>query len=100
MAKRTGRKLLEFDRRLGVRFVAGADEAGRGPLAGPLVTAGVLLDYASLHDSKQVDPETRDELYRAVLDCATAVSVHVFPPGVIDRNGLHKSNLRGLRAAL
>jgi ribonuclease HII len=111
MAKRTGRKLLEFDRRLGVRFVAGADEAGRGPLAGPLVTAGVLLDYASLHDhrvrplallndSKQVDPELREELYRAVLECATCVSVHVFPPGVIDRNGLHRSNLRGLRAAL
>ena len=111
MAKRTGGKLLEYDRRLGVRFVAGADEAGRGPLAGPLVTAGVLFDYASLrdhrvrplmllNDSKQVDPETREELYRAVLACATCVSVHVFPPGVIDRDGLHKSNLRGLREAL
>ena len=55
-----------FDRRLGGRFVAGADEAGRGPLAGPLVVAGVLLDYeclrdhrvrplALLNDSKQVD---------------------------------------------
>jgi len=111
MGKRTGRKLLEFDRRLGVRYVAGADEAGRGPLAGPLVTAGVLLDYASLHDhrvrplallndSKQLDHATREELYRAVLACAVCVSVHVFPPGVIDRDGLHKSNLRGLRAAL
>ena len=111
MAKRTGLKLLGFDRRLGVRFVAGADEAGRGPLAGPLVVAGVLLDYeclrdhkvrplALLNDSKQVDPETREELYRAVLACAERVSVHVFPPAVIDRDGLHKSNLRGLRAAL
>jgi hypothetical protein len=41
--RRPGRKLLAFDRSLGVRFVAGADEAGRGSLAGPLVTAGVLL---------------------------------------------------------
>ena len=41
--RRTGRKLLAFDRRLGVRFVAGADEAGRGRLAGPLVTAAVLV---------------------------------------------------------
>jgi ribonuclease HII len=111
MAKRTGRKLLGFDRRLGARFVAGADEAGRGPLAGPLVVAGVLLDYeclrdhrvrplALLNDSKQVDPDTREELYRAVVSCAERISVHVFPPAVIDRDGLHKSNLRGLRAAL
>ncbi len=109
--KRPGQKLLRFDRNLGGRFVAGADEAGRGPLAGPLVVAGVLLDYetlrdhrvrplALLNDSKQVDKDTRDELYRAVLACAERVSVHVFPPGVIDRDGLHKSNLRGLREAL
>src|SRR3954452_9643928 len=111
MARRTGRKLLAYDRKLGGRLVAGADEAGRGPLAGPLVVAGVLLDLACvrehrarplalLNDSKQVDEATREELYRAVLACAERVSVHVFPPGVIDRDGLHRSNLRGLRAAL
>ena len=111
MAKKTGPKLLRFDRNLGARLVAGADEAGRGPLAGPLVVAGVLLDYdclrdhkvrplALLNDSKQVDPATRDELYRAVLACAERVSVHVFPHGVIDREGLHRCNLAGLRAAL
>ena len=107
----TGQRLLRFDRRLNARFVAGADEAGRGPLAGPLVVAGVLLDYdclrdhrvrplALLNDSKQVDRATREELYRAVIACAVKVSVHVFPPAVIDRDGLHRSNLRGLRAAL
>src|SRR5947209_5649298 len=90
---RAGRKLLSFDRRLGARLIAGADEAGRGPLAGPLVVAGVLLDYgrlrdhrvrplALLNDSKQVDPETRDVLYRAVLSCAERVSVRVFPAAV------------------
>ena len=111
MAKRTGRKLLTFDRKLGARYVAGADEAGRGPLAGPLVVAGVLLDLecirehrarplALLNDSKQVDAATREELYRAVLACAERVSMHVFPPAVIDRDGLHRSNLRGLREAL
>jgi ribonuclease HII len=111
VVKRTGRRLLAFDRRLGGRFVAGADEAGRGPLAGPLVVAGVLLDLdvvrehrarplSLLNDSKQLDAETRAELYRAVIASAERVSVHVFPPGVIDRDGLHRTNLRGLRAAL
>ena len=65
VARSSGQRLLGLDRRLGVRFVAGADEAGRGSLAGPLVVAGVLLDYealrgarvrplALLNDSKQV----------------------------------------------
>jgi ribonuclease HII len=106
-----GQKLLSFDRRLGARFVAGADEAGRGSLAGPLVVAGVLLDYeclrnhkvrplATLNDSKQVTPADREELFRAVVGCATRISVRVIPSGAIDRNGLHKSNLWGLRSVL
>jgi ribonuclease HII len=111
MARKTGQKLLAFDRRLGVRYVAGVDEAGRGSLAGPLVVAGVLLDYeclrdhrvrplALLNDSKQVSPTLREELFRAVVSCAERVSVHVFPASVIDRDGLHRTNLRGLREAL
>ncbi len=47
--KRSGRRLLTFDRQFGHRFVAGADEAGRGCLAGPLVVAGVLLEHLLLH---------------------------------------------------
>jgi hypothetical protein len=101
-----GQKLLSYDRKLGARFVAGADEAGRGSLAGPLVVAGVLLDYeclrnhrvrplASLNDSKQVTPAEREELFRAVVGCATRISVRVIPCTDIDRNGLHKSNLWG-----
>ncbi len=109
--KRTGKKLLAFDRRLGARYVAGADEAGRGSLAGPLVVAGVLLDYACLrdhrvrplsflNDSKQCAPERREELFRAVLGCAARIAVRVIPPTEIDRNGLHRSNLAGLRSML
>ena len=111
MDKRTGQKLLRFDRRLGARFVAGTDEAGRGSLAGPLVVAGVLLDYGSLrehrvrplaylNDSKQCSHERREELFHAVVACAERVAVKVIPPGDIDRNGLHKSNVAGLRAML
>ena len=98
-------------RKLGVRFVAGADEAGRGSLAGPLVVAGVLFDYdalrssrvrqlAALNDSKQVAVEQREVLYEAVGACASAISVRIVPVGAIDRDGLHRSNLAGLRAVL
>ena len=91
--------------------MAGADEAGRGSLAGPLVVAGVLLDYERLrdhrvrplgllNDSKQVTPEGREVLFRAVVGCAERVSVHVISPSEIDRHGLHRSNLAGLRKAL
>jgi ribonuclease HII len=106
-----GQRLLSFDRKLGARFVAGADEAGRGSLAGPLVVAGVLLDYdclrnhrvrplALLNDSKQVTPAGREVLFRAVVGCATRISVRVIAVGDIDRNGLHRSNLWGLRSVL
>ena len=109
--RRTGRKLLSFDRRLGARLVAGADEAGRGSLAGPLVVAGVLLDYgclrdhrvrplALLNDSKQLSARQREQLFSAILGCAERISVRVIPPREIDRNGLHRSNLAGLRAVL
>jgi ribonuclease HII len=111
VARSSGQRLLSFDRKLGARFVAGADEAGRGSLAGPLVVAGVLLDYdclrhhrvrplAGLNDSKQVAPDEREELFRAVVGCATRISVRVISAGEIDRKGLHVSNLWGLRSVL
>jgi ribonuclease HII len=91
--------------------VAGADEAGRGSLAGPLVVAGVLFDYATLrdhrvrplaylNDSKQVDVARREELYRAVMACAERVCVRVVTHAEIDRSGLHVCNLAGLRHVL
>ena len=111
MALSSGQKLLRFDRKLGARLVAGTDEAGRGSLAGPLVVAGVLLDYgclrdhkvrplALLNDSKQVTAERRETLFRAVVACAEQVVVRVIPHGQIDRNGLHRSNLAAIREIL
>jgi ribonuclease HII len=111
VARRPGRRLLQFDRKLGARFVAGADEAGRGPLAGPLLVAGVLLDYAKLrdhkvrplaclNDSKQCSESEREELYRAVLGCAERVVVRAVPSSQIDRVGLHRSNLAAMRDIL
>jgi len=111
VARSSGQRLLTHDRRLGVRYVAGADEAGRGSLAGPLVVAGVLLDYetlrgakvrplARLNDSKQVGHEEREELFHAVVGCAAQISVRAISAAEIDRAGLHRSNLAALRAVL
>ena len=107
----SGQRLLRFDRRLGARFVAGVDEAGRGALAGPLVVAGVLLDYDSLrdhrvrplallNDSKQLSQKERQELFRALVGCAARIAVRMYSAREIDRNGLHRSNLAGMRSCL
>ncbi len=110
--KRTsGRRLFAFDRRLGVRWVAGADEAGRGCLAGPLVAAAVLFDVEAittrelralsrLNDSKQHTIEVREELFPVVLRTAAKVCVVSRCAGTIDARGLHKTNLAALRDAL
>ncbi len=91
--------------------MAGADEAGRGCLAGPLVAAGVLIDYgalrlsdrralAGLHDSKQMTEELREELYPCVLRAAERVSVVFRCVRGIDSRGLHVTNIEALSAAL
>jgi ribonuclease HII len=107
----TARRLFAFDRDLGVRFVAGADEAGRGCLAGPLVAAAVLFDYerlslrdvralSALNDSKQHNAEARDTLYPIVMRTATRVAVVSRCVRGIDARGLHVTNLAALRDAL
>jgi len=109
--RNSGSRLFAFDRRLGSRLVAGADEAGRGCLAGPLVAAGVLFDYerlttrelralAALNDSKQHSSEAREQLYPLVLTSAARVSVVSRCVSGIDSRGLHKTNLAALRDAI
>jgi ribonuclease HII len=103
--------LFAFDRNLGVRFVAGADEAGRGCLAGPLVAAAVLFDLErvgpgevralrSLNDSKQHTPEGRAELFPIILRIAARVAIISRCAPGIDARGLHVTNLAALRTAL
>ena len=109
--RRTGRRLFAFDRSLGCRFVAGADEAGRGSLAGPLVAAAVLFDFerltrsdrralSRLNDSKQHTAEGREELYPLVLRAAARSAVVSRCVRGIDSRGLHVTNLEALGAAL
>ena len=107
----SGRRLFAFDRGLGCRWVAGADEAGRGSLAGPLVAAAVLFDLerltlsdrralSRLNDSKQHTPEGREELYPLVVRAAARCTVVSRCVRGIDAHGLHVTNLEALRSAL
>ena len=109
--RRRAAKLFRFDRSLGSRFVAGADEAGRGSLAGPLVAAAVLIDYGSLtlrdrralsdlDDSKVRSSEEREALYPCVLGAATRVAITVRCVRGIDGRGLHVTNLAALARCL
>jgi len=88
--------------------LAGADEAGRGCLAGPLVAAAVVLDYArapfpalsSLTDSKLLSVGSRESLYPAIVSAAAQIAWVAYSPATIDRLGLHCCNLHALARAL
>lgn len=92
--------------RLGLGPVAGVDEAGRGACAGPLVIAAVILApaghrrLARLADSKLLTEATRESVYEDVLAAAQAWSAVVVPAPEIDRGGLHRSNIAGMRRAV
>ncbi len=84
--------------------VAGVDEAGRGPLAGPVVAAAVILDpggcWDGLNDSKQVSAEARDALYARVLTEARAFAWSVVGPRAIDRLNIRRASLEAMRRAI
>ncbi len=109
--RRKAARLFKFDRELGARFVAGADEAGRGSLAGPLVAAAVLIDYerlsmrdrralGMLDDSKQRSPEEREALYPCVIRAVARSAVTIRCVRGIDSRGLHNTNLSALARSL
>lgn len=85
--------------------LAGADEAGRGALAGPLVASAVILEdrdlgIQGLDDSKAVSPVFRESLYGEVLRHAVAVAVVSLPAWWIDRWGVGEANREALRRAI
>jgi ribonuclease HII len=89
--------------RRGILPVAGCDEAGRGPLAGPVVAAAVILDPErvprGLDDSKRLAPERREVLYARI--CATAqVAVAFAPPARIDCHNIRQASLWALARAV
>jgi ribonuclease HII len=91
-------------RREGFRLIAGADEAGRGALAGPLVAAAVILpegfDLDGVNDSKVLTPAQRETAYERIVRDALAWSVGRCTSTRIDRRGLHKTNVWLLRRCI
>jgi ribonuclease HII len=103
--------LIAHDQGLACRFVAGADEAGRGALAGPLVAAAVLLEpgalgadeqalLARLNDSKKLSVGVREELALAIGAVALSIAVVAIASTEIDEHGIQVANLGGLSRAL
>ncbi|MDQ6876052.1 MAG: ribonuclease HII [Actinomycetota bacterium] len=93
-------------RRRGFPIVAGADEAGRGACAGPLVVAACVLpegrraQVPELADSKLLAPAVRERVYAEVIRRAAAWAVVIIPAADVDRRGLHRCNVEGMRRAL
>jgi ribonuclease HII len=98
------RTLENTYRRLGFVHVAGVDEVGRGCLAGPVVTAAVVLDptqrIAGLADSKQVPAADRERLYEHILRRARACAVSAADPDEIDAINIHQASLRAMQRAV
>ena len=90
----------------GIKVIAGVDEAGRGPCAGPLVVAAVILkdpfapELSKVRDSKELTEKVREELYDVVIEQALSYSIIDISVDEIDKFGLHKSNLEGMRRAI
>ncbi len=99
-------RLLKAHAGPGPLRICGVDEAGRGPLAGPVVAAAVILEKRripkGLNDSKQLDEETREELFPRIMEMAIAVGVGEASVGEIDlvniRQATHLAMARAVRA--
>lgn len=85
-------------------MVAGVDEAGRGPLAGPLSVAAVILDparpIAGLNDSKKLSEAKREALYPLIIERALAWCVILVEPEEIDRLNIFQATMTGMRRAV
>lgn len=97
--------MLQFEREAetnGFRRVAGVDEAGRGPLAGPIVSAAVVLAFPvpGLNDSKQLTPGQRDVLYETLHSGAHGIGIGLVEASEIDRIGIQQANYRAMALAV
>ena len=100
-------EMLKFERELwqnGKAYVAGVDEVGRGPLAGPVVTAAVVLPHdfklLGVNDSKKLSPKKRDELYDLILEEALSVSIGRREPERIDEINILEATKEAMADAI
>ena len=88
----------------GYAVIAGVDEAGRGPLAGPVVSAAVILpasvEIPGIDDSKKLTPRKRSLLYRRIYDDAVAVGIGIVGPARIDRINILQASLLSMRMSV
>jgi ribonuclease HII len=90
----------------GISPIAGVDEAGRGPCAGPLLIAAVILkdpsapELSAVRDSKEINEKKREELFDVIMRVAESVSVIRVSVEEIDERGVHAANLDGMRRAV
>ena len=100
-------KMLSYERQYydeGAKLIAGVDEAGRGPLAGPLVIAAVVMPkeffISGLNDSKQISASKRDKLYDEILQKALSVSVNIVSISNIDELNIYRATQQGMAEVL
>ncbi len=98
-------KMLEFEKQFyDAENIAGVDEVGRGPLAGPIVTAAVILPKNTVipyvNDSKQLSEEKREELYDIIMDKAVAVACGINSEKVIDEIGIAPADSDAMKQAV
>jgi ribonuclease HII len=105
--RRRFKKLCAFDREFeaqGFRLIAGVDEAGRGALAGPVVSAAVVLRDDShllrVNDSKAVEEEEREALFREIISSAVSVGISFSHPAAIDRHNILQATLMTMHRAV
>lgn len=88
----------------GFQLIAGVDEAGRGPLAGPVVAAAVILpqDFSlkGVDDSKALSPAKRETLFIAIKQCALAIGISVVSHKIVDKLNIHQANLLAMKLAV
>ena len=86
------------------RFICGIDEAGRGPLAGPVVAGAVILpkdcEILYLNDSKKLSPVKREALYDEIMEKAVAVGVGMASPARIDKINVLQATYEAMREAI
>lgn len=88
---------------LGYNYIGGTDEAGRGPLVGPVVCACVVFpkDYVNdeINDSKKLTEKKRERLYDIIMKDALSVGVSIIPPKVIDEINILEASRLGMKNA-